>query len=170
MERDDGVTPVIGAAEKLRQLGLRHLASDLGNFGRRLAERFFALFVLGDLEKKPRLFEPGPVFFPSIDDRFEPGLLFEDALGFFAVVPEIRLGSELVQLCDPLLFSFDVKAASARDRGALPGGLTVLWFLLTFLCSLGSTCFCDPSVLLMSIPAIAPGHKAPYRSSFPDGS
>jgi hypothetical protein len=72
---------------------LRHLAGDLGNFGRRFAERLFALLVLGDVEKKPRLFEPGPVFFPSIDDAFKPGLLFEDALRLLAVVPEIRLGS-----------------------------------------------------------------------------
>jgi hypothetical protein len=126
---------------------LRHLAGDLGNFGRSFAERFFALFILGDLEKKPRLFEPGPVFFPSIDDAFKPGLLFEDTLRLLAVVPEIRLGGESAQLCDPLLFSFDVKAASVRDRGALPGGLIVPWFLPTFLCSLGSICSYDRSVL-----------------------
>jgi hypothetical protein len=111
---------------------LRHLAGDLGNFGRRFAERLFALLVLGDVEKKPRLFEPGPVFFPSIDDAFKPGLLFEDALRLLAVVPEIRLGGESVQLCDPLLFPFDVKAASARDRVALRGESVVLWFLPTF--------------------------------------
>jgi hypothetical protein len=168
MESDDGVAPVIGTAEKLRQLGLRHLAGDLGNFGRRFAERFFALFILGDLEKKTRLFEPGPVFFPRIDYTFESGLFFEDALGFFAVAPEIRLRGQSVQLLAPLLFSLDVKAASATVRVALRGESVVLWFLLTFLCSLDSTCSCDPSALSVSIPVIAPGHKAPYRAFFPN--
>ena len=139
MERDDGIAPIIGTAEKLRQLGLGHLPDDLGDFGRRFAERIFAFFVLGDLEKKPRLFEPGPVFFPRIDYAFEGGLFFEDALGFFAVVPEIRLRGQSVQLCDPLLFSFDVKAASATVRVALRGESVALWFLLTFLCSLDSS-------------------------------
>jgi hypothetical protein len=61
-------------------------------------------------------------------------LFFEDVLGFFAVVPEVRLGSQSVQLLDPLLFSFDVKAASATVRVALRGESVVLWFLPTFLC------------------------------------
>jgi hypothetical protein len=121
MESDNGVAPVIGTAEELRQLGLRHLPCDLGDFGRRFAERFFALFVPGDVEKEACLFEPGPVFFPKIDDALEGGLLFENALGFFAVVPEIRLRGQSVQLLDPLLFSFDVKAASARVGVALRG-------------------------------------------------
>ena len=164
MQSDDGVTPVIGAAEKLRQLGLGHFPGNFRDFGRRFAKSLFALFVLGDVEKKACLFEPDPVFFPKIDYAFEGGLFFEDALGFFAVVPEIRLRGQSVQLLDPLLFSFDVKAASATDRAALRGESIVLWFLPTFLCSLDSTCSCDPSVLSISIPVIAPGHKAPGRA------
>jgi len=71
------------------------------------------------------------VFSPRIDDALERGLLFEDALRFFAVVPEIRLGGESVQLFDPLLFALDVKAASAKVRAALRGGSIALWFLPT---------------------------------------
>jgi hypothetical protein len=60
--------------------------------------------------------------FPGIDDAFESGLLFENALGLLAVVPEIRLCGELIQLGDALLLSLEVKDASATNRVALPGG------------------------------------------------
>ena len=69
MERDDGVAPVVGAAEQLRQLGLRHLLGDRRDFGRGFAERFFALFVFGDVEKKARLFKIGVMLFPGVDER-----------------------------------------------------------------------------------------------------
>jgi hypothetical protein len=49
-------------------------------------------------------------------------LFFEDRLGFLGVVPEIRLGGDLVQLFDTFLFAVDVKAASAAAPGALRGG------------------------------------------------
>jgi hypothetical protein len=60
-------------------------------------------------------------------------LLSENALGLFGVVPELRLGSELVELLDPLLFPIDVKDASAKVRGAPPAGKVALWSLLTSL-------------------------------------
>jgi hypothetical protein len=68
---------------------------------------------------------------PRIDHRFERRLLLEDRLGFFRVVPEIGLGSDLVQLLDPFLLAFDVKDASAGDRDAVRGELTVPLFLPT---------------------------------------
>jgi hypothetical protein len=70
---------------------------------------------------------------PCIDHRLERRLFLEDRLGFFCVVPEIRLGGDPVQLLDPFLLRFDVKDASAGDRVALRGELTVLLFLPTFL-------------------------------------
>jgi hypothetical protein len=73
------------------------------------------------------------VLFPGIDDGFERGLLFEDSLSLFAVVPEIRLRGDLVQLGDAFLLSLKVKDASAIARVVLPGGSVVLWFLPTFL-------------------------------------
>lgn len=59
---------------------------------------------------------------PSVNDSLERGLLLENALGFFAVVPEIRLMGQMVQLIEALLLALDVKDASARDRVALQGG------------------------------------------------
>jgi hypothetical protein len=70
---------------------------------------------------------------PRIDHRFERRLFLEYRLSFFCVVPEIRLGSDLVQLLDPFLLAFDVKDASAGDRDALRGESTVLSFLPTLL-------------------------------------
>ena len=122
MKRDDGVAPVIRTAEQLLELGLCHFFADGGDFCCRFAERVFALFILGDVKKKPRLLELGAMFFPRIDHRFERGLFLEYRLGFFGVVPEIRLGGDLVQLLDPFLLAFDVKDASAGDRDALRGG------------------------------------------------
>ena len=69
---------------------MRHLPSYFGNLRRGLAKGLFAFFVFGYVKKEARLFEPGPVFFPGIDNSFERGLLFEDTLSLFAVVPEIR--------------------------------------------------------------------------------
>jgi hypothetical protein len=70
---------------------------------------------------------------PGINDGFERGLLSDNALSLFAVVPKIRLCGDLVQLGDALLLSLEVKDASARVRVALPGGSVVLWFLPTCL-------------------------------------
>lgn len=70
---------------------------------------------------------------PSVDDTFDGGLFSENALGFFAVVPEIRLGCESVQLFDALLLARDVKAASAKALRALQGGSIVRGFLLALI-------------------------------------
>ena len=59
-------------------------------------KRIIVFFVLGDVEVEARLFELGAVFRPCVDDRFERRLLLEYRLGFFRVVPEIRLGGDLV--------------------------------------------------------------------------
>ena len=118
----DGVTPVVRPAEQLSKLGLGHLLADRCDFAGGFAERFFALLVFGDVEKKPRLFKIGSMFFPTRENRFESGLFFENGLGFFGVVPKIRLGGDLVQLFDALLFAVDVKAASATAQDALRGG------------------------------------------------
>jgi hypothetical protein len=70
------------------------------------------------------------VLFPGIDDGFERGLLFENSLSLFPVVPEIRLCGDLVQLGDALLLSLEVKDASAEARAAVPIGSVVRRFLL----------------------------------------
>ena len=77
---------------------------------------------LCDVEKKARLFEIRAMLLPGVDDAFEGGLFPENALGFFAVVPKIRLDGELVQLLDALLLAVDVKDASAKARAALRSG------------------------------------------------
>jgi hypothetical protein len=63
---------------------LRHLG---GGFLQGLVAILFA----GKIEKEARLLKAGTLFFPAVDDGFKRGLLLENALGFFRVVPEIRL-------------------------------------------------------------------------------
>ena len=62
------------------------------------------------------------MLFPVGEDGFEGRLFFENGLRFVGVVPEIRLGGDLVQLLDTLLLAVDVKAASATAQAALRGG------------------------------------------------
>jgi hypothetical protein len=66
------------------------------------------------------------MFLPRVDHPFEGGLLSQDCLGFFSVVPEIRLRGNLIDRVYPFLLSLEVKAASEEARAALPGGLIVL--------------------------------------------
>jgi hypothetical protein len=96
MKRNYRVPSVVRSAEQLFELGLRHLVTDSGNFRCGFAQRVFALFVLGDVEKKTRLFEVCAVLGPGVNDAFERRLFFENRLRFFRVVPEIRLGGDLV--------------------------------------------------------------------------
>jgi hypothetical protein len=112
MQAHDRVSLVVGTAEDLPQLQLGQLLRDLGDFGRRFVQRFFALFVFGEIEKKTRLFELGAILLPRVQDVFYPRLLFEDRLRLVGVVPEIGLGGELIQLFDALLLAVEVKAAS----------------------------------------------------------
>jgi hypothetical protein len=79
----------------LRQLGLCHFPADAGDLGRSLGKGVFALLVLGDVEKKARLFEIRAMLLPDVDNALEGGLLFENTLGFFRVVPKIRLAGNL---------------------------------------------------------------------------
>jgi hypothetical protein len=115
----------------LLELGFGHLFADSQYLCCCFGKRIFAFFVFSDIKKKPRIFEIGAMFRPCLDDRFERGLFLEDRLGFFCVVPEIRLGGDLVQLLDSFLLRFDVKDASAGDRDAVRDKLTVLLFLPT---------------------------------------
>jgi hypothetical protein len=96
MKRNYRVSPVVRPAEQLCELGLRHLGADGGNFRCGFAQRVFALFVFGDAKKKTRLFEVRAVLRPGVDDAFEGRLFLENRLRFFRVVPEIRLGGDLV--------------------------------------------------------------------------
>jgi hypothetical protein len=75
----------------------------------------------------------GLIFFPAFADVFEVGLLSEDGLGFFAVVPEVGAGSGLVQLFDAFLLTLEVKDASAEAAGGLPTVSIAPWFLQTWL-------------------------------------
>jgi hypothetical protein len=92
VKRDDGVTPVVRAAEELRQLGLSHLLDDSSDLARRLAERVFALLIFGHVNKKSRLFQIGAMLFPTVENVFEARLFFENGLRLVSVVPKIRLG------------------------------------------------------------------------------
>ena len=65
MKRDDGVTPIIGTAEQLGQLGLRHLLGDAATLPAASPSASSLFLVFGDVEKKPRLFKIGLVFFPT---------------------------------------------------------------------------------------------------------
>ena len=122
MQRDNRIAPVVGSAQNLCQLGPGDPLSNFGDLCRRFAQRFIALFVLGDVEKEAGLFESRSIFFPGVDDVFQGGLLFENSLSFFAIVPEIRLRGDLVQLLKPFLFPLEVKDASAGARVVLPNG------------------------------------------------
>jgi hypothetical protein len=120
MEAHDRIAAIVRTAEDLRKLGLRHALRHVGDFCRSFAEGVVALFVFGNVEEEARLFKVRAIFFPGIYDAFERGLLFEDSLGFFGIVPKIGLGGNLVQLRDPLLLSLEVKDASGAVRVALP--------------------------------------------------
>jgi hypothetical protein len=80
----------------LLQLGFSHFPADRGDLRCRLRERVLAFFVPGNVEKKPRFLEIGAVFAPGVDNRLERGLFFEKRLGSFRVVPEVRLGGDLI--------------------------------------------------------------------------
>jgi hypothetical protein len=90
------VSPVVRLAKKLCELGLRHLGADGRDFRCGFAQRVFALFVFGDAKKKTRFLEVRVVLRPGVDDAFERRLFLENRLRFFRVVPEIRLGGDLV--------------------------------------------------------------------------
>jgi hypothetical protein len=75
---------------------LRHFFTDGDNFSRGFVQSVLALFVFGNVEKKPRFLEVRVVLRPGVDDAFEGRLFFENRLRFFRVVPEIRLGGDLV--------------------------------------------------------------------------
>jgi len=131
MKRDNGIPPVVRTAEQLLELGFGHLFADSRYLCCCLGKGILAFFIFGDIKKKPGVFELGAMLRPCLDDCFERGLFLEDRLGFFCVVPEIRLGGDLVQLLDSFLLGFDVKDASAGDRDAVRGELAVLLFLPT---------------------------------------
>ena len=95
MKRNNGVSPIIWPTEQLRELGLCHFFTDGGNFSRGFAQRVVALFVFGDIEKKPRFFEVGAVLRPGVNDAFEGRLFFKKRLRFVRVVPEIRSRGDL---------------------------------------------------------------------------
>jgi len=69
---------------------------NLGDFRDRLVQGFLAFFVRREVEEKTCLLKTGTVFLPSVDEILESSLLFQDTLSFFAVVPEIRLGSDAI--------------------------------------------------------------------------
>jgi hypothetical protein len=112
MQAHDGVSLVVWTAEDLPQLKLGQLLPDLRDFGRRFVQRFFALFIFGEIEKKTRLFKLGAILLPRLQNGFDTRLLFEDCLRLVGFVPEIGLGGELVQLFDALLLAVEVKDAS----------------------------------------------------------
>jgi len=110
---------------------LRHVLCDLGDFRDRFVEGFLAFFVGCEIEKKTRFLKTGTLFLPSVYNILERGLLFQDTLSLFAVVPEIRLRGNSIKFLDPLAFVVEVKDASAAVRVVLRGGSIVLWCLPT---------------------------------------
>jgi hypothetical protein len=122
METNDGISPVIGPAQELSELGLGHALGHFGDFCRGLVKRLFTLFVFCDIEEKTRLFEIRSVLLPGIYDAFKRSLLFKNSLSLFRVIPEIGLRGNFVEFFCALLFAVDVKDASAEARVALLGG------------------------------------------------
>jgi hypothetical protein len=68
MEADDRVSLIVGAAENLLELQVGHFLTDLRHFSGGLAERLFALFVFGEIEKEARLFQLGAILLPRVED------------------------------------------------------------------------------------------------------
>lgn len=91
MEADNGISSIIGAAENLGQLGLPDIARNLGDLRYRFAQSFLAFFVCREIEKKTSFLKTRPVFLPGVEEILERGLLSQNPLGLFSVVPEIRL-------------------------------------------------------------------------------
>jgi hypothetical protein len=112
VKSNDGIALIVRTAENLAQLQLGQLLRDLRDFSGGFVERFFALLVFGEIEKKARLFQLGAIFFPGLQDGFYTRLFLEDGLRLVGVVPKIGLGGELVQLFDALLLAVEVKDAS----------------------------------------------------------
>jgi hypothetical protein len=79
----------------LLELGFRHLLAHGSDLRRRLGKSIFALFILGDVEKKTRFLEVCAMFRPSVNDGFQRGLLLENCLSFLRVVPEIGFRGDL---------------------------------------------------------------------------
>ena len=127
MQADDGVAPVVGTAQDLRELELGDLLGNFRDLGQRLVVSVFAFLFLSEVEEKTRVFEVGAISFQRIEDGFQRCLLFENGLRFLAVLPKIGTRNDDVQLFEPLLLSLRVKDASAEGPVSLPGGLTVLW-------------------------------------------
>jgi len=74
---------------------LSHLLAHSSDLRRRLGQSIVALFILGDLEKKPRFLEVGAMLRPCVNDGFQRGLLLENCLSFLRVVPEIGVRGDL---------------------------------------------------------------------------
>jgi len=127
MQADDGIAPVVGAAQDLSELELGDLLRNFRDLGQRLVMSVFAFLFLSEVEEKAGLFEVGTIFFQRIEDRFERSLFFENGLRFLPILPKIGTRNDQVQLFEPLLLSFRVKDASAEGPVSLPGGLTALW-------------------------------------------
>jgi hypothetical protein len=71
MKTDDGIAPVIGTAENLRQLAFGHSPADLADLDRSLLQSLSTVLFTGKLKKKPGLFQPCPLFFPTVYNDLE---------------------------------------------------------------------------------------------------
>jgi hypothetical protein len=91
MQRDNGVAPIIRAAQNQRELGALHVAADLSHLCGSLVQGLLALLLFGNIEKETRFFKVGALLLPRIDDFREGRLLAQNALSLLAVVPKFRL-------------------------------------------------------------------------------
>jgi hypothetical protein len=133
VQADDRVPAIVRTSQHLAELDLGHALRSFAQLGGRFAQRVFAFLLLRDVKKEAGFFQVVLVFFPAFADAFEGGLLSEDGLGFFAVVPEVGSGSGLVQRLDSVLLGLEVKDASVEAATGLPTVSIALWFLQTWL-------------------------------------
>src|SRR5262249_7322424 len=88
MDLDDGVAPVVLAAEELLELELVERRGHGGDLLTELAERVGIAF-LGELEEDLRLVDALPLAPPAVDGMCEPGGFAVHALGALRIVPEV---------------------------------------------------------------------------------
>jgi hypothetical protein len=91
MDGDDGVVPVVFPAEHTLELNGLGIPLRLGKAGVYFPQGLFVALFLGELKIPLRLLDLGLQLLPENYIVLKGGSLFQDLLGGFVVVPEIRL-------------------------------------------------------------------------------
>ena len=119
MKRDDGVPAVVSAAQQPPQLHVRQAVGDFPEPGFRLFQGLGVVLFLGQIQKETCFLDTRMAFAVVVHGFPEQGLLLEDLLGLFGLVPEVGPGGEGYQLVDALLLAVDVKDASVAAGACL---------------------------------------------------